>query len=129
MHINVSLYLLLQTLPPKIYGIVLGFALRCYGSSLLPQNLLNQQRVAIEALRQAVPAAVAAAAEAAAPHALIAEERNFVLALQHSGENYCGALCIGFDSESQGFASTLARIFQRVYKLHCSIIYNVTYLP
>ena len=41
-------------------------------------------------------------------------ERKLVLALEQGGKKYCGALCIGFDSESRGFASALARIFYRV---------------
>ena len=49
---------------------------------------------------------------------LIAQtEKELALAVKQSGNEFCGALCIGFDSESQGFASALARIFYRVRKL------------
>ena len=42
------------------------------------------------------------------------EAEQLKLAEELSGKEFCGALCIGFDSESQGFASALARIFYRV---------------
>jgi hypothetical protein len=46
------------------------------------------------------------------------------LAVELSGKEFCGVLCIGFDSESQGFASALARIFYRVGFINFSSHYK-----
>jgi hypothetical protein len=56
---------------------------------------------------------------------LIAQtEKELALAVKQSGNEFCGALCIGFDSESQGFASALARIFYRVGFINFSSHYK-----
>ena len=44
-------------------------------------------------------------------------EKELAEAVEQFGTEFCGALCIGFDSESHGLASVLARIFYRVSHL------------
>ena len=41
-------------------------------------------------------------------------EEKLMLAVQKSKIHFCGALCIGFDTESQGFASALVRVVRQV---------------
>ena len=59
-------------------------------------------------------AAAAAAAKAAAEKAVETAEKNLMSAVERSNIKFNGALYIGFDTESQGFASALVRVFLRV---------------
>lgn len=59
-------------------------------------------------------AAVGIAIPSTPRYALSNAEEQLLVALKQSGKFLCGALCIGFDSESQGIPSALARVFLRV---------------
>lgn len=89
------------------------------------KDLMNRQKVLLKKQRQQVKEqhelalkrkrSLSTLTQTIFPHfELTLSEELLVSALKTSGTYLSGALCIMFDSESQGYPSALARIFRRV---------------